>query len=89
MNPAIPVATLAPVDDLDEIVRAIAATIIGEPAWHPAVTVGHIVGSLDHQQAALFADRCARYVDTVIPASIDPAGRLTLHYPNTTSEVAA
>ena len=42
----------------DDIVRAICASILGDVAHFPSVTVGHVLGSLDAIEAARFAARC-------------------------------
>lgn len=46
----------------DELLRALVATILGDAARFPAVTVGRAVGTLTASEAALFSHRCDLYV---------------------------
>lgn len=65
---------------LDETLRAVLATVIGDVALFPAVTPGHALGSLGADEAALFARRCEALVSTTIPAHVDDAGVLRLEF---------
>lgn len=48
----------------DDVARAICASILGDVAHFPSVTVGHVLGSLDATEAARFAARCDVLVTT-------------------------
>ena len=52
-------ATFDDTDDLDAVVRGLAAHVIGDVALFPSVTVGHVVGSMGAHDAEVFADYCA------------------------------
>lgn len=64
----------------DDTLRALlyADDLLGEPARYPAVTVGHLVGSLDHERAALFARRCHALIDGQLVGHCDAAGHVAL-----------
>ena len=64
----------------EELVRATLATILGDCAWFPAVTLGHAIGSLGAADAEVFADRCRRLCNEVIPASFTDDARLVLEF---------
>lgn len=65
----------------DETLRCILATLIGDCAQFAAVKPGHAVGSLDADQAALFAHRAEAFVAGTIPASVGDDGVVRLHFP--------
>lgn len=67
-------------DDTDEMLRAVLSTILGEIAWFPAVTVGHLIGSLNAVQAAVFAARCDRAIGGIVPATIADTGHIVLGF---------
>lgn len=64
----------------DETLRCVVATILGDVAHFPAVTLGHLVGSLTAAEAATFATRCTALVETEVPAVVDEAGRVHLQF---------
>jgi hypothetical protein len=67
---------LAPSQPDDETMRALLATVLGDVAWFPSVTVGHLVGSLSAWDAATFAGRCDLLVNNdTVECAINPDGR--------------
>ena len=58
--------------DDTETLRCVLASVIGDVAHYPAVTAGHLVGSLSAGEAAIFARRCDELVSTTVPADVDP-----------------
>ena len=65
----------------DEIVRAICASILGDVAQFPSVTVGHVVGSLNADEAATFARRCdALAAGEAVGSCDDVTGALMLAF---------
>jgi hypothetical protein len=63
--------TLATVDIDDETTRSIIASILGDAAWYPTITIGHLVGSFCALEATVFADRCGEFVFGTVPGHID------------------
>lgn len=65
----------------DEEIRCILATILGDPAHFPALTLGHLIGSLTAEEAAVFAHRCDVFVNGAVPGVVDEAtGRVVLTF---------
>jgi hypothetical protein len=72
---------LAQHDTLDEdTLRGLLAAedLLGEVAEFPAVTPGHLVGSLDAERAALFAQRCHALVDGALVTTYRPDGSASI-----------
>jgi len=67
----------AGVDD-DETLRAVLATIVGDPAWFTHVPPGALLGSLSATEAATFAARATALATTTVPADVDEAGHVRL-----------
>jgi hypothetical protein len=65
----------------DDTIRALTChpNLADETAWFPAVTVGHLVGSLDAGQALIFSRRCDALVGGQLVARVDAAGHVSLH----------
>lgn len=64
----------------DDTLRAVLATVIGDVAHFPAVTVGHLIGSLSAGEAEIFARRVDELVTSVVPCSVSPDGVVTLEF---------
>ena len=65
----------------DEEVRCVLATILGDVAHFPAVTLGHLIGSLTATEAAVFANRCSALVDGTVNGYVDEAtGRVAFDF---------
>lgn len=67
-------------DDLDDTLRHILASILGDVAHFPSVTPGHAVGALSATDAALFARRCEQLVAGDHGQSLDDQGVLRLRF---------
>ena len=64
----------------DETLRAVLASVVGDVANFTNVTPGHIVGSLDAGEAAIFARRVDELISSDVPATVDDDGTVVLHF---------
>jgi hypothetical protein len=63
--------------DNDEIVRAVAETVLGDVAQFPSVPAGHVLGSMDAEQALAFLEACRRAI-APDAFTVDEAGVMRL-----------
>ncbi len=79
---------LAGADSIDdESIRHVLEACIGDPAHHPAVTIGHLIGSLDAGRAATFAVCCDEFVNGVVQSTVID-GRVRLIFTSLTAQAA-
>lgn len=66
--------------DDDETLRCVLETVIGDVARFPAVPTGHVLGSLGHTEAVLFARRAQAFATSEVPGAVDNDGVLHLSF---------
>ena len=73
----------------DETLRAILASVVGDVANFANVTPGHLVGSLNADEAAIFARRVDELISSDVPASVTDDGTVVLHFTGLAATTAA
>ena len=64
----------------DDTLRAVLASVVGDVAHFPNVTPGHVLGSLDAGEAAIFARRVDELISSDVPATVTDDGVVVLHF---------
>jgi hypothetical protein len=59
------------VDDQRDTLRCIAASVIGDIAHYPSVPVGHVLGSMNADEASQFAQLCDQYAAGDVTGHVD------------------
>ena len=63
----------------NDVLRGVLALVIGDVAHFASVTPGHLVGSLDVDEAARFAAICRSMADGELTATVATDGHISLH----------